>query len=361
LVERLGTEFDFRIVTRDRDFTEDVPYAGVAANTWCAVGNAQVFYAAPDTLTLSVVKRLMRETPHDVLYLNSFFDPKFATLPLLAGLGRGIGRQPIVLAPRGEFSSGALSLKVWKKRPYITVVRTLGLCRRAIWQASSELEADDIRRVMAPPPATIRIAADLPQVVSSALPDITPKRAPNGSLRIVFLSRISPEKNLEFVLQILKRLAAPVEFSIYGIVDDQTYWSRCQKQIRSLPEHIQVTYHGAIPHTDVRRKLAENDLFILPTRGENYGHAILESLAAGTPVLISDQTPWRDLEMAGVGWVLSLADPSLYATAIESYAALSNTERADGRQRALQYAVQVTQLEQVVEDNRALFRAVFSS
>ncbi|MFC1531369.1 glycosyltransferase [Gemmatimonadota bacterium] len=361
LVDQLGDEFNFRIVTRDRDFMDDIPYQGIELNVWNAVGNAQVLYAAPESLTVSAVIRLMCETPHDVLYLNSFFDPRFTLLPLLARLIGTTGRQPVVLAPRGEFSSGALTLKAWKKRPYISLGRALGLYRRVTWQASSELEAEDISRTMAPPPTKICIASDLPEQVTAPVLDITPHRAPAEALQLVFLSRISPKKNLDFALRVLGRVSIPVEFRIYGVIDDGAYWKRCQKQIRSLPNHIRVRYHGAIPHTSVQSVLAESDLFVLPTRGENYGHVILETLAAGTPALISDQTPWRDLETAGVGWVLPLEDLGPYSAAIESYASLSATERADYRQRAFQYAVQVTQGGQVVDANRALFRYALSS
>lgn len=52
---------------------------------------------------------------------------------------------PVILAPRGEFSPGALGLKAWKKRPYIELTRMIGLHRGITWQASSEREAGDIR------------------------------------------------------------------------------------------------------------------------------------------------------------------------------------------------------------------------
>ena len=74
------------------------------------------------------------------------------------------------------------------------------------------------------------------------------------------------------------------------------YWEKCQRIIDDLPENIQVKYNGTIGHEKVVREMASHDLFFLPTLGENFGHVIFEALAAGCPILISDQTPWRNLE-----------------------------------------------------------------
>ena len=73
--------------------------------------------------------------------------------------------------------------------------------------------------------------------------------------------------------------------------------------------------------------LAGYDLFLLPTRGENFGHAIFDALEVGLPVLISDQTPWRDLERIGAGWSLPLADPDRFAATIDRLATLEPSER----------------------------------
>ena len=61
--------------------------------------------------------------------------------------------------------------------------------------------------------------------------------------------------------------------------------------------------------------LAKNDLFFFPAHGENYGHVIAEAMAAGCPVLISDQTAWRNLEEKGAGWDLPLDAPGRFRAA----------------------------------------------
>jgi glycosyltransferase involved in cell wall biosynthesis len=90
--------------------------------------------------------------------------------------------------------------------------------------------------------------------------------------------------------------------------------------------------------------LAGYDLFLLPTRGENFGHAIFDALEVGLPVLISDQTPWRDLERIGAGWSLPLADPDRFAATIDRLAALEPSER-DALRRSARSLAEVSLLE----------------
>jgi glycosyltransferase involved in cell wall biosynthesis len=62
--------------------------------------------------------------------------------------------------------------------------------------------------------------------------------------------------------------------------------------------------------------LQRSHIFALPTTGENFGHAIFEALAAGRPVLISDQTPWRHLRQAEAGWDIPLNASAEFRNAI---------------------------------------------
>ena len=59
------------------------------------------------------------------------------------------------------------------------------------------------------------------------------------------------------------------------------------------------------------------DLFLFPSGGENYGHVIAESLSSGTPVLISKNTPWLDLESQNLGWDIDLKDMDSFVEIIE--------------------------------------------
>ena len=365
MVAMFGDELDFRIITSDRDMGDTQPYPNIVIDGWNTVGKAKVFYVSPKNRTLRCFVRLIKETPHDVLYLNSFFSPVFTQRPLLARWLGMIPRRPTIVAPRGEFSEGALALKAWKKHPYIATVKSLGIYQNITWQASSEYEADAIRTAIGVTAKrivfAIFLAADMPDNIEFAMKrDFRKKRAPGDPLRVCFLSRISPMKNLDYALRVLAEVRVPVEFTIYGVAEDAAYWEQCQKLEKNLPPHVAVHYHGEIDHANVNRTLASHDLFFLPTRGENYGHVIFEALAAGLPVLISDQTPWKNLEARGVGWELPLTAEEKFCAVIEAQAGLDDEARAAQRQSSQEYAKSIALDPQVRSDNLALFKGAIS-
>jgi glycosyltransferase involved in cell wall biosynthesis len=82
------------------------------------------------------------------------------------------------------------------------------------------------------------------------------------------------------------------------------------------------------------------DLFFLPSWNENYGHVIVESLASGCPVLLSDQTPWHDLVEYDAGWEFSLNDAEKFAQKIDQLIVKSKVEYALFKKAALQYYVE---------------------
>jgi glycosyltransferase involved in cell wall biosynthesis len=93
-----------------------------------------------------------------------------------------------------------------------------------------------------------------------------------------------------------------------------------------------------VKHGDVDEVFRAHDLFLFPTRGENFGHVILESMRARTPVLTADTTPWRGLEKLGVGWDLPLNGPARFVAAIEKAYAIDGPSYGRWRERVHEYA-----------------------
>ena len=354
MVDRLGNELQFQIVTADRDFGDKKPYPGIKIDAWNRVGKANVCYMSPNRRSLMDFKRLLCSTEYDILYLNSFFSPHFTIKALLLRRLRLIADKPLIIAPRGEFSPGAFGLKGFKKRVYITAAKALGLYKEAVWQASSEQEEANIRRWFGSDVRVI-IAPNLSPVINAADGSVAVKDKTRGCFKTIFLSRISRKKNLYGALKMLKGLKGKVEFNIYGPMEDKTYWAECQKIVRSLPENIDVKYCGSVAHDKVGIVMREHDLFFLPTLGENFGHVILEALCAGCPVLISDQTPWRGLEEKGVGWDLSLSKPEMFREVLQRCVDMNDEEYMKWSERAREYGVNVSRDDNVVKQNRQLF------
>ena len=118
MIDSFGDEFEFRVITRDRDLGEKKPYSGITPGTWLPVGKAKVMYLTPKMAHLDRLRELIVETPHDIVYLGGGFDPTFVLRALL--LRRlGLVEMPcVMLAPQGVFSRGALRIKAYKKRPF---------------------------------------------------------------------------------------------------------------------------------------------------------------------------------------------------------------------------------------------------
>lgn len=354
LVDHLGDEIDFRIVTCDRDADSVKPYAGISVDSWNRVGKAMVYYASRRSTTLRGVARLIRASPSDVLYLNSFFDWRFTGLPLIVRRLWRLPTVPVVLAPRGEFSRGALEIKHIKKSVYKALVRRVHLYGNIEWQASSDAEKSDIQRELGSTAGVIWVAPNLvSRFAQGGSLDALPGHGADQRLRIIYLSRITPKKNLHYALNLLANVSVPVVFSIYGPVRDAGYWAQCCALMRSLPEHIVVNVGGELLPENVAEVFSRHDLFLFPTRGENFGHVIFEALLAGTSVLISDQTPW---EADGTACqAIPLDNPDRFVGAIQLRAACGPDELRRFRDVARTYALRVCESSNAIQANRRLF------
>lgn len=354
VVHALRSDCEFRIFTSDRDHTDTCPFPHVAVNAWNDTSGARVFYADRPHRRPSVIARLIRDVDPDVVYLNTFFSPSFGVGPLVQRrLGRTGGRPRWIVAPRGEFAPGAMAFKTLKKRAFLRAAKVSGLLRGITWQATSEPEVDDIRRATGAADSAIVLASNITEGVREFEEPAIGESAATP-LRVCFVSRVSPKKNLAFAMEALARARVPVEFDIYGPVEDEAHAEACRRAGASAAGRLIVRWHGHVPHEQVRGIFARHDLFLFPTLGENFGHVIFESLAAGTPVLVSDRTPWQDLDAEGAGWVRPLDRVQDFADVIDAFASIPATERLAMRRRAHAYARAVHAASPAVEQTRRL-------
>lgn len=355
LATRLGGEFRFAVMCSDRDIDDTVPYAGITPGQWQRHEGTAVYYVAGGVRGLMGQLAELRRGTYHVLYVNSLFSVRFGILPLMLQRLGLLGTRLVLIAPRGIFSQGALAIRSHKKRLFLRCARRLGLFRDAYWQASSAHEAADIRQTLEIGDERIFVA---PNPSAPLAPAAGPPPLEGRPLRVVFLSRIVPKKNLDAALDILSRVRTRVAFEIHGPEEDLTYAQQCREWVGALPEHVSVTWHGPIAHEHVSEVMAGADLFFLPTRGENFGHVIAEALAVGTPVLISDTTPWDGLAEAGAGAALPLSDLSSFVAWIDHFAALPEAERARVREAAVIYYRHRDEAGEDLAANRRMFRTL---
>jgi glycosyltransferase involved in cell wall biosynthesis len=338
LVKALHVAYDFRIVTSDRDIGDEAAYQGIQTGTWTRREGADVYYLPSRGRVLKQMKEILGMREYSLLYLNSYFSPLFALLPMIL---RRLSRdpRPVLVAPRGEFSPGALEHKRFKKLAYRSLVRAFGIFdgEGVCWQASSSLEAKEIADFLPSTVKRIAVSMDFPDDASDSACRLEAGSASGEPLRIIFVSRICPKKNLDFALTVLASLKIDAVLDIYGPDEDQEYWRKCLRLIETLPSNVKAVFHGHIDPGDVPTAMSASDLFFFPTKGENFGYVIWEALSAGTPALLSDQTPWpRD---AGFGCAaFPLSRPDLFADHIARYAALDSRGKSSARREARRVA-----------------------
>lgn len=384
LIERLGDEFEFSVVTSDRDQGDSRAYPEIRPCHWTQVGKARVIYLPRRHSRFAALARLLRQTPHDIIYLAGAFEPRFC-LPVLLMRRLGLSNiGPVVLAPQGVFSAGALRVKRWKKRTFLAVTRRIGLFDDLTWHVSTEYEGQDVGRALglastvssmfvalpnvptsrsvmqwvSRPCSAVFVAADL--AASDRNVSWPARQKSPDRLQVVFLSRICPKKNLDGALKILQGVAAPIDFHIYGPTEEETYWRKCQQEMQKLPANIQACYHGPILPAQVPAVMRSSDLFLFPTWGENFGHVILEALREGCPVLIANNTAFRDLEQKKAGWDVPLEDISRFQQILARCASMSAQEWLAWSEGSQKLATQVVLDPSCLDTYRTMFHRAAS-
>lgn len=322
MVERFKDKFDFRVITRDHD-GDKKSYTSVKINEWNDVDGAKVFYLSKNNIKLSKLRQLLSEVNPDSVYLNSVF----STLTILVLTLRKLKltkKTNMILAPEGELSDGALQLKAAKKSAFIKFARNTGLYQNLIWKTTAEPEKSETERFKGKG-GTIFIAPNMPsrQILKNYQQELKPKKSV-GAVKIIFLSRFMRKKNFGWLVDKLQNIKGNLNIDIYGPIEDKDYWEETQNSIGKLPENIKIEYKGHLEHDKVLDKLFEYHFFILPTLGENFGHVFVEALSAGCPLIISDRTPWLQLEEKNIGWDMPLEEPEKWIDVLNQCIKLDN-------------------------------------
>lgn len=353
IIENLSEKIDFYVLTSDRDLGDKVPFMDITTNVWNQVGNANVMYVDSKNITFHFLKSIMKSEAFDYFYMNSFFNFRFSILPILTKkIFKSINGR-LVVAPRGEFSPGALKLKAAKKKVYINFFKQLNIHKMVTWHATAESEKEDIENAFGHH-NDIRVATNLTANYSKLVYEKSIGKK-IGEVKLVFISRIHPKKNLLQALNFISQVRGNVDFSIYGPIEDKNYWEKCQEIIKALPSAIKVTYNGLLNHEEIIPTFTNNHFFLFPTYGENYGHVISEALIGGCPVIISDQTPWRNLEEVNVGWDVPLMQEEKFITILQTCVDMDETSYWQLSKSAFEYGKEKTNRSEDVEDNLSLF------
>ncbi len=360
MVAHLPRTYEFWILTRDRDLGDRAPFPGVMLDRWTDRHGARVLYLSRRAVTLGRLVEVIRDARPDVVYANSLFSR--LTVRYLAARRLGfVPRTPFVLAPRGELSPGALRQKRYKKRPFLEVAKRAGLFKDVLWQASTEMERGEIMRALDLSKGivvsqNICVARDL--VYRWADTALQRREKIPGAARFTFVSRIVRKKNLLAAIEAVRNVKGDVTFDIFGPLEDRGYWATCARKIERLPPNVRVQYQGELAHEQVADTFSRHHFFVFPTLSENFGHVIIESLSAGCPVVISDQTPWRNLEARRAGWDIPLADLGRWSEVLQRCVDMGSAEHQSLSEGAMRASAEFMDVGKSVQQNTAMFELV---
>ncbi len=295
---RAQTDHHLEVVCGDRDFGSALPLEGIEPDVPHMREGIQVTYRSSVTHAWWLEK--LRGTPDkpapDVVYLNSLFSVPFTLHPLRAARTLGIR---VVLAPRGMLGAGALAIKPVKKKVFMTAARLLGLFRGVRWHASTEVERAEILTHL--PGSDVHTALNVPLTDANVTPLST-----GVGLTWAMVGRIQQKKNLHFALEALQDVdfkGKHLRVELVGPAEDEVY---LQHLLSLSKPGLDIVHVGAVPPHELGEVWRRSHALLMPTTHENFGHAVVEAWAHGRPVLLSDQTPWRGLSEADLGWDVPL-------------------------------------------------------
>lgn len=350
IVNAFKNEFDFYILTSAYDLGETEPYKDVKLNQWHDQDGIFIKYLEKILLNSSAISGNIKEVDPDVIYLNSLFSRIFTLIPLAIARKNKI---KTIIAPRGMLGEASLKIKSTKKHSFLNLSRLLGWYKNITWHASTEQEKKDIESIFGKK-AKIVVAQNIPLSQQLEIKNIL-NRKKTGKVKFVYISRIAIIKNLNMAINAIKRVKTDqkVEFDIYGNIEDEDYFNSFKKDIKKH-NYASIQYKGLLNPNEIADVYANADFMILPTMHENYGHAIVEAWSNGCPVIISRNTPWKNLRVQDLGWDVDISNPQNLINAVQEGIDLDFTSYIQMVRSSYNYFTNKICDDEIIEANRKL-------
>ena len=346
LVNLLNKDFNILICTRNHDFGESKPYKDIVYDKITRYQKYNVIYLSK--MDKKNIVKVIEEFNPDMIYLNSFFS---AITQIVMFLNKFTFKKKLIVAPRGELQQNALNIKKTKKSIYLAIYKLLGFYKNIYFHSTDPIETDSIKNMFG-----VDTITQLQNPVK--LHRFEPLVKKENELKLIFVSRISRKKNLHYALNLLKNIKYDIVFDIYGPKEDMEYWSECQDIIDKLPKNIIVSYKGSLVQSEIVEKMRKYHAFFFPTLSENFGHVIVEAMQAGLVPIISDQTPWLNLEYKNIGWDIDLADKKLFIKAIEKLYKMNNVDYSQLSLNTIDYIHKKLDMKRLKNDYIAFFNKI---
>lgn len=254
----------------------------------------------------------------DIVHVNCCWTPDCAMIQRLAQK-RGY---KVVLTPHGMLEPWIIKRHYWtRKVPALWLYQKAAVQRADCVQATAESERGNLLKLgYNSNIKVVRLGIDAESIEM--------KRSWKKSRQILFLSRVHVKKGINFLVEaadVLRNELQGYKILVAG-EGDADYVEAMKKMIcdHGLQDIVQLI--GGVYGDEKWRLFQTSDFFVLPTHSENFGLAIAESLASGTPVITTVGTPWSDLNSSEAGAWIEIGTQPLVET-LRKFLSLSDDER----------------------------------
>lgn len=283
-------------------------------------------------VSLQAFRALSRQVRgFDVVHVHAVWNLPSAAA-MRAALRAGV---PCMVAPQGSIEPWAYRQGHWLRRLYARRVEIPLIDRVARLQALTDTEQAQFRAFGLRPPAVV-----VPNGVSIEwLRDDEPGRVPGqaGTVRMLFLSRLHPKKNVETLLRAFAAQLGGVDAELVIAGDDAG--SGHGASLRRLAGALGLTgrcrFVGEVRGEDKRRLLREADLYVLPSHSEGLPVAVLEAMACARPVLVTPGCNLPGVCSEQAGWIVDADVDGVRRGLAEALAARDEWPERGRRGRAL--------------------------
>lgn len=219
-----------------------------------------------------------------------------------------------VVSPRGMLSDYIMETNHNFQKKIIQKVVGNPLLSRVKFHATSLAEVHEIKKIY---PASQ--VAEIFNFVTVPAGPVAAKTV-QQKIRFVFLSRIDPKKGLELLFKGLSMVTFPYELTIAGPYKEE-YLEQLKALTREYGIEAHITWVGPVYGDAKFKLLRDHDVMVLTSYNENFANIVIESLAMGTPVLISNMVGLSTyISDNKLGWISGIDPVNIKETLEQVYA-----------------------------------------
>jgi glycosyltransferase involved in cell wall biosynthesis len=275
-------------------------------------------------LSPALLKALWKNVKqYDVVHIHAWWN----LVSVLACFVAVAKKVPVLVSPRGTLSNYSHHNKSRAAKRAMQFFFGNYLLNNSHIHTTSAAEHDAIMKLFKPKGISV-----IPNFVKLPSGGIFEERKATGVFKLIFLSRIEPKKGLDILIKALPGLRVPYTLTIAG-TGGADYMDEVKEIARENRSDAHINWIG-FQSENKFALLHAHDLMVLPSYDENFGNVVIESLAAGTPVLISEQVGLADYVSTNhLGWICR-TNPVSVSALVNEIAISRRDELRDIRSKA---------------------------